>query len=184
MQDDFVRSLKKKRTFHLCADDPTKRKGGEFWCIFCTFSPPKREKEGESGGGNSERKHIGDETRAEQHRNTLSVGGCLTPVDPDAVGPRSADGGKGGPLCCSQRRVIQETISAGRGGGEGGGEGIFVRAKLAFVFLFLGLMHRSIVDREVWNWCRLLLGGGVKMRIKGIVLQVIEVGSNGKDNKR
>lgn len=120
MQDDFVRSLKKRRTFHLCADDPTKRKGGEFWCIFCTFSPPKREKEGESGGGNSERKHIGDETRAEQHRNTLSVGGCLTPVDPDAVGPRSADGGKGGPLCCSQRRVIQETISAGRGGGGGG----------------------------------------------------------------
>lgn len=41
--------------------------------------------------------------------------------------------------------------------GEGG---IFVRAELAFSFSFRGLMHRSIVGWEVWNWCGIVVRGG------------------------
>lgn len=119
------------------------------------FSPPKREKEGESGGGNSERKHIGDETRAGQHRNTLSVEGCLTPVADIRLGWTPISGRREG---WTALLLLETGDPRNDIGGEGGK--IFVRAKLAFVFLFRGLMHRSIVDREVWNWCRLLLGGG------------------------
>lgn len=50
--------------------------------------------------------------------------------------------------------------------GEGG---IFVRAELAFSFSFRGLMHRSIVGWEVWNWCGIVEEEGVETRIKGIV---------------